>query len=69
MPGDDQRLADLEVAGEISALQEDEYRQHLVGRARQVGYALHALPSGSGSWIIVTFVTVLFAGAFSIFFR
>ena len=36
LPGDDRRLADLEVDGEISALQEDEYRQHLVGRALQI---------------------------------
>jgi RNA polymerase sigma-70 factor (ECF subfamily) len=36
LPGDDHRLAELAAPDDIAALQEEEYRVHLVGRAMQL---------------------------------
>jgi RNA polymerase sigma-70 factor (ECF subfamily) len=36
LPGDDQQLPELGVGDPVSVLAEDEYRQHLVGRALQI---------------------------------
>jgi len=36
LPGDNQRLGEVQVATEVSALEEHEYREHLVGRALRI---------------------------------